>query len=525
MGKQKKLKLLSLFVCTFVLICCAFLCSFSNAEKKTEENPSIQVNSSILAPENTGKKIASNALDSDLYASLLEIYKTFSGVSSAEDSIYENSFSDLTEIDLSNQRIESLDNLNYLNFANLETLHLNGNSIKTVNSSQFSTMPKLQTLYLNDQKEDILTDVDLNISPKNSKETYDLSSIKHLNVAGNMVETIKLSALSKTLDDVYYGLTELIANDNNITEIDLSKLSPVSSTNTIYINLASNKFSNLSQIKLPSDSKINGVLNLILMNNDIKNISNLSTKINYKLGIQGISKSAFVSTDTNNQKTIATDYDLTYHKLNIENACLKIVQYKSNNNEKQVVRTFYIKEADYENSLINLMSILGIGEFEISQGVLIDEIFTSHSYIINSDLKYNENEFIKTYNISIIPAKPTFIITYKGKQYTPSTCPKLTSPASVKLTTDIENAKIYYTSDKMSDWVEASEFKITKGGSTNYYTKVAVDGVESEIQITFIKASTNLYLPDIVIILIILAIGCLLFLVAFPLIMKWSKKR
>ncbi len=525
MGKQKKLKILSLFVCTVVLICCALLCSFSNTEIKTKENLSIQVNSSVLVPENTGKKIASNALDSDLYASLLEIYKSLEGVSSAEDSIYENSFSDLTEIDLSNQRIESLDNLNYLNFANLEVLRLNGNSIKSTNSSHFSTMPKLQKLYLNDQKEDILTSVDFSISPENSKESYDLSSIQYLNIAGNTIETIKLSALSKTLDDVYYGLTELIANDNNITEIDLSKLTPLSNTDTVYVNLASNSFLSLNQIRIPNDSKINGTFNLILMNNNLKNISDLSTRINYKLGIQGISESAFVSTDTNNQKTIATDYDLTYYKLNIENACLKIVQYKSNNNEKQVIKTFYIKESDFENSLIDLTSILGIGEFEISQGVLIDEIFTFHSYIINSDLKYNENEFIKTYNISIIPAKPTFIITYKGKQYTPSTCPKLTSPASVKLTTNIENAKIYYTSDKMSDWVEASEFKITKGGSTNYYTKVVVGDVESEIQITFIKASTNLYLPDIVIILIILAIGCLLFLVAFPLIMKWSKKR
>ena len=103
--------------------------------------------------------------------------------------------------------------------------------------------------------------------------------------------------------------------------------------------------------------------------------------------------------------------------------------------------------------------------------------------------------------------------------------PNINKPAKLKFSTDDPNAEIYFKESGSSEWVKLDEFKLTKGGMRFYAVKAISEGYESEVQNILIRGSNNLYIPDVVLLLIILSVAGVMFLVALPLIAKFVKKR
>ena len=507
--------LLILFLATLILGSQVFFVLAENsANQKLEQRGAV-----LKAGERIEKPV--NGLDSNLQYALEGLYKIAHPEVERINELTNMMFVDFVELNLSNQYIESLININLFYFDNLETLDLSNNSIQNVNSLYFSNMPKLKNLYLQDQKEDVLSTVDLSSSPGTSLEVYDLSSIEVLNISGNSVTTLKLDALNKLDGENLVGLNCLIANNNNIEEIDLSTVLASNGDGLTYINLNSNSFSDGRKIIFPRENNISSTNYVVLLlDNNIDSIAT-NDSISLFLGVQGLSEEF---------KSFSTSGSVLYGKINFENSVLRVEKVKITDGEKEVISVSFIKESDLDE-FSNLIELLGVGEFELTQGVsssadeISDETFTPISYVYLNGDEYSEGSALKTYKIKIIPNKPIVTLQYNKKEYSLSEFPKINSPAVLKFSSTDEGAEIYFKRGNSSEWVKLDEYKVTKGGMNFFSVKSVLNGYESEVQYVNVSGSNNLYIPDVVLLLIILLVAGGMFLVALPLIAKFVKKR
>ena len=75
------------------------------------------------------------------------------------------------------------------------------------------------------------------------------------------------------------------------------------------------------------------------------------------------------------------------------------------------------------------------------------------------------------------------------------------------------------------EWVEGNIVECNHGGTYSIKAKVIIDGVESEVQNIWVRTSLNLYVPDALMLALILLLVLALFLVVLPIISRKYFKR
>ena len=474
-------------------------------------------------PKRQLRVIQSGAIDTNLYEALCNKYLSIHG--SAPENITNLSFTDITELTITDAYIESIAGIELFYFDNLEVLNLKGNSITVVTSEHFANMPKLKELHLNDQKEDVLEEVNFNINPFNSRDDYYMPSLVYLNISGNMVSKLDLSGLTPSTNVV--GLHTFIANNNQLSRIDLSGILNNNNGKTI-INLSHNLITNPKDLILPRSQNITSdEYKIYLIGNAINEPIEETTNINFVLGLQVKLENQIVEEgeEVEESSTLKFEVDslLTYGKLNIENLAIKVVKFKMNGEEKEIISTTYIKESDLTSNLVNILPIIGIGNFDLTIGTLENDTFTELNTLTTSET--SQNIKITAYSISVLPEKPTAIMKYKNQSYEIGNLPKITSPATLEFSSVNPDAEIYYSTDLGKTWQKANSYKITTGGMNSIYVKAIVNEYESNILKVHTSGSINLYLSNGILFVIILVVAVLFFVIILPLLANFLKKR
>lgn len=348
---------------------------------------------------------------------------------------------------------------------------------------------------LSDLRKFDLTNLKKLILSNNNIETIEadvfegMTNLEYLDVSNNNLSSIDISMLSK--------LKVLILNNNNLTSLDVSNMvtTGYGDQNSL-LNVSHNDFADFASIQLPnarSDSKFD----IIGYSNNFTDIISLTGKFNYVLGLQGV-----------NNSTIDQSEDIKYY--NTGDITLGVRIYKITHDQNgDDIETLVSSLSDSEASIVSVS--LEVGNYRAyyyKDGLRIDST--------------NNNDYIwfESVEFGILPDSPKYVFEINGKRY--EEIEKLTREAKLILIAD-ENATVYYSLDS-SDWKEGREVVLDRGGNYIVQFKCVVDGVESKVSGVSIKASINLKVPDLFLLLIILLVGGL-FVVAIYFIGKFIKRR
>lgn len=272
--------------------------------------------------------------DNHLYSALLQIIKDYIRVNYNynynQSVIYNTMFKYITEINIDDMEIESLNGLGTIRFNSLTSLNVTTNSIKKVESSIFTYMPVLE----------------------------------NLNLSNNTIESVDFTKAN--------GLKNINLSTNKLSSIDLTMLG----SRDININIANNLFDKMTDIKIPTrlDS-----IHINLINNNITEISDdyfQFEKMTLNLGLQGLK--------SENKTKIDTSTNIRVFKTNIDNLSVNI--YKVNALEDVLIKT--IADTDIIDNFLEFK--LGAGNYyyeyslseESSSSQVLDKYYKSYKFTI-----------------------------------------------------------------------------------------------------------------------------------------------
>ena len=96
---------------------------------------------------------------------------------------------------------------------------------------------------------------------------------------------------------------------------------------------------------------------------------------------------------------------------------------------------------------------------------------------------------------------------------------KVTGKVTVKLSSNDAGAKIFYQVNN-GEWIEGNVIECGDGGNYSIKVKAVVDGVESIEQNIWVRTSLNLYIPDALMLALVLLLALVLFFVVLPIVSK-----
>lgn len=433
----------------------------SESEELEEEEPS-EESSSLFEG---GYAIEKNEMeDENLYVALLNLFK-IDNPSYTSSYIYSNMFKNYTSLNLDKIRsgLVSLQGLELLELDNLVSF-----------SANLNKLTKFDPVYFQHTK------------PEN---------FRSLSLAGNQFTSIDLSELK--------GLYDINLSSNQLTQIDLSHIEGEDGGNTkIKINLAGNLISSMDKIKLPGSNRISNI-ELNLISNNIITIEDkyFSEGFSLKLGIQGCSTSEEIA-------KLDSKTNLKIYKSYINNLSVKV--YKIDGTSDVLVA--HIKDSEIADKFVSLN--LGVGKYRydyyIGEGESIEKAYDAN----NIDRKY-----LTSHKFNIIPQPVKIVYSFKNKDYENySDLGKVTGIVTIKLSTP-EDAEIRYQVNG-GNWITGDTISCNKGGNYNIKVKAVIGDYESEVQDVWVKTSLNLYIPDILMLILVLLLALTLFLVVLPIISK-----
>ena len=351
-----------------------------------------------------------------------------------------------------------------------------------------------------------------------------MPNLSYLNISGNLIKTLNLEAAASST--TVTGLHTLLASNNQLSSVDLSGILNANAGQT-FIDLSNNLFTNSNDIVLPRSQNITSdEYNVILIGNALSNIPEEIANLNLVLGTQTELINQIKNDNAEKSELIfEMGSNLTYGKINNENIAIKVTQFKMNGEEKNVVATKYINQSELTSTYSNLLPKLGIGEFELTIGTLIDQTFTelkSVAYEVGDDIIEIE---LNSSTIKVLPDSPVVTLTYNNQTYEQGKFPKISSPATLNFSSSDPNAEIYYSTDLGKTWVKGNSYKITTGGANQIFVKSVVNDYESNINKAHVAGSINLYLSNGALFVIILAVTIVFFAIGLPLAAKFLKKR
>ena len=347
------------------------------------------------------ESISQNTLgipDFYLYNELLQIANQ--GNETPYSTLETNALLGKEEISITNSQIQSLEGLNKLNLSTVKKLNLSGNLISGVTFEMLSTLTNLQ---------------ELNLS-KNKIKEIDVSNLTLLNT--------------------------LILNNNLLTEINLSNIVFSSEYGNGYVNLKNNKFSEISNIILPSEQLEPIIVDL--NNNYLVNV-NISTIHTLNFLFQGVLQNDVL----------------------IEASLLKV--YETND-----YLDFNVKLYDEDNNLLKAI-------YEGESYVLNANSYTMNYFNGNTNL-YNEETQDKEFSpISFIVKLPTPTLSVLINNEVMPAQQVYNKPILLKFLTNTidENATIYYSINNQN-WVQGNEVELTSSGIYNIQAKSLLNDISSD---------------------------------------------
>lgn len=415
-----------------------------------------------------------------LYQYLLKAYNDYYGLTGTDNEakqIYVEMFSEMTELDLSNANglIKKLTGLNVLNLENIKVLNLGHNQISEISQEDIKNLRSLEELYLYDNN---LTELTLPTS---------LINLKKLNLNNNYISSIDISFM-------------------NVGEVYLSF----------------NKFTSIKNISLPRII-YNTDLYVELFNNNILDADNnylagieTGGKIKFELGLQGYGLNYKIN-DANDDKVTPV-----FSK----SSKLKFYNTTKYENLKVVITELYAENpnvVEIKNATNSITEYsLGIGEYKLE---FLDSV--------SEQTMYDESDpylcaFKQHDGFKVVPTAPIVKFVVKGKEVDERD--KFTGVGTLKATNVDEEGELYYSFNN-TDWFKGGEVKLDNGGQYSVSFKVVVGTLgevgsfESEVVTKHVSQSINPYVPDILMLVIIIAIILLFCFVAVPLIAKYTIHR
>ena len=415
-----------------------------------------------------------SGMDENLYSALLAIYNEEKGIANSPESagflrtkMFLEDDINITCLDLSGRDITSLTNFNWMYFkSNLTEIRLDNNHITSI--AQTNGVTPFVKVGVN------LKTLSITNNGLNSIDLTGLTSITNLNLSCNGIETIDLSSIRTNEEEV---------------SIDLSV----------------NGFEEYEKIILPNDADLVNKLNINLMGNNLPDQDSSLTNINLILALQGVNGI--------DEAKLTTLDKLYYYKTGIENLMLVITLNDSN------IAPTIIYDSQVEGKR-DLVELLGVGNYSA--------YYSNNASTLES--LYDEDSFItyayKPQTFKIMPNAPTFKLEYNGEVVELDSIKELDRPATLYFYATDDGAETYYKMPNTSEWVKADKVDITRGGKYTIMLKTVVkdvDGneVESAYSYALIQARLNLYMPNLVLLLLIAAFAILFFAVVLPLIKKY----
>ncbi|CAK1584859.1 unnamed protein product [Parnassius mnemosyne] len=288
--------------------------------------------------------------------------------------------SDITELDISNQYLTSIEDYAFMGLDNLEILLLNDNKIKSLSNKSFRYLQNVKEINLSNNK-----------LIKINFEKIDLLNLGYLSLRNNLINDIKQEDFNKLTH-----LQVLDLSNNNISKIESSSFKELQHleffnlfNNPLLIFLDSNSFDGLHEIDNKSflerkslhhiDLSFNPILLLKLICfstlNDLRslNLSGIVSNINF--------------IDMN--KTMLTELQLSYARIqNITTLHLSSLK----NLEKLVITNNAVSEVDknaflnvsclqYLDLSYNMIKYVQPGAFKTNYGLKFLNV--SHNFLVN----------------------------------------------------------------------------------------------------------------------------------------------
>lgn len=333
--------------------------------------------------------------------------------------------------------------------------------------------------------------IDLSSSKLNSFQASDIvpegvvwQNLTAIDLSNNELSSVQFGGSMTSLSDI--NLT-----NNQITKVEAKSLSPTKSGNKASIYLANNNIEDIAQIELPYLWEGTPTITVEVTGNALKEKPTSTEKRIFKTGLQNLSKSLFVSGES-----------IAYEQ--IENVKAYVFQVKKED-DKEVLTEYKVLSNDEVFSLP--VDRYRVKFFDITLGVFLED--------------EKEQRGLIGYDFTIKPTTPTYKIIVGNKEYDQY---DKTINGRPKVTVSGGQGTIYY-SVAGGEWKEAKEGESIslKNFSGKYIVRLknVENGIESQIVSISLSTSLNPYLPDLLLLVIIIGIILLIGFVGYPLLKKY----
>ena len=413
--------------------------------------------------------------DSGLYQRLQTAFETLYKEQFAANcnvsGVYSDMFTivDIDILDLSGAGINSLNGINKLNFGTIRGIDLSNNSLVKVTNEQF---------------------------------TVGYNQLEYLNLSNNKITDVAIDNLTK--------LTELNLSNNKITTLDLSKLNI--GTSALALNLAYNNIATTDDITIPKAENKFASMHINLMSNYIGEPTKdykENSKLSFTLGFQ------FQATpvqDPNTDDRVIMEHSDTiyYYKTNIPGLKLKLYSITKDEDDANI-------ETEYQT--IDESQMTGdVVSFKLACGEYL------YKYFLGDEEAYKAENGRRHYRSEVfhcLPDSPEYYFEYNGKTYT--SISKVTGYVTVHFKEYVsdENITIYYKVNG-DDWqTGATSVTVSSGKDTVYIKAVSDNGYESYVTAVDVHTSLNPYVPDFIMLLLVIFCMIMIIFVLIPLLGKW----
>ena len=447
------------------------------------------VTTSNVPPTNLGAPVLNDETgvnDVYLYQYLLQAYNQTYGLTdkthqteTTEDDpeiqLYVEMFKYFTELTLTgtNYLIESLQGLKVLNLENLKVLNIGKNRIASIDVEDLKHLTSLEELILFDNE---LTEITI---------PSGLINLKVVNLNKN-----KLSSFDASL----INAGEVYLSFNRFTTINSITLPRVIYNTDLYIELFNNNIVDADESYLAG--------------------TNAGAKIKFELGAQGYG----LNSKANEQGVVIPSIAKSS----------KIKFYNSTKYPNLQVNI-------YNNLTSNLvLEMANSSENKISEYSLeVGEYAVEYVNAETGDALYDwQDEFLCAFKnqtaFKVVPTAPVVKFIIKGKEY--DNYGKFSGVGKIVATTSDVGGEMYYCFSG-GEWIKGSEVSLKRGGQYSVSFKYVVTNAESdtvyesEMVTKFVSQSVNPYIPDIVIVVLVIALMLVLFFVVLPLLVKYVINR
>ena len=401
-----------------------------------------------------------------LQQTLLNIYRHYNPAYLGSY-VCKNMFQYFTKLDLTNvgygtsEKIQWGD-FDYLYMPNLEELNLSNNGLETFSLT-------------------VLPGVEYNEEDKRYEVTAGSPAytIKTLNLSGNK--------LTGDMDfTVMYELTNLNVSNNKLTGVKVNE----NQLNPCYLDYRNNLIDEKGDLVLPLLANTT----LILYGNPFK-VTTFDSNISLEIGLFNMGETI---TSTDRIKHVAFD------SLDI---VIKIYT-KTVNSDNSVTYT------EYNYNPNNLEDF----EFSLAAGYYkIEYVDGTTSDVLSSN------------EVTVTPPMPTHYFLIKNEIY--DTYTDKIKKGKIVINKDKNgniansNIKTYYRFNDSLEWIEGDEIDLReKSGTYSVFIKAVENGIESEVNVIYVQVAFSGFLPDVFIIILIIALMAGLGLGVLPLIKKFLDK-